>query len=182
MVPLRGSTPFSTCSFRAMFSCGVLLWSLPTCFGISFKIIFKVLYYLPFLRRNAGEEFLCFKRLEIILLRSHQKCYFWEEFIFSLGKIFVFLDVYTSLVGLDFGTLSSLPYFPVLQFSQFRCWKLGFFSSSLLIALLCFAWSSSVGTVFILGKSALNKLLPFGKVSLSKKRVKTLLRLLLPFT
>ena len=40
------------------------------------------------------------------------------------------------------------------------------------IALLCFAWSCSVGTVFTWGKSALNKLLPFSKVSLSKKKGK----------
>ena len=45
-------------------------------------------------------------------------------------------------------------------------------NSPFCIALLCFAWSSSVGTVFILGKSALNMLLPFGKVSLSEKKGK----------
>ena len=142
MVPLRGSIPFSTCTFRAMFSCGVLLWSLPTCcFLILFKMIFKVLYYLPFLRRNAGEEFLCFKRLEIILLRSHQKCYFWEEFIFSLGKLFVFLDVYTSLVGFglrhpqQFAIFSSSLVFPV-QVLEVRFLLL---KSPYCIALLCFA-------------------------------------------
>ena len=139
MVPLRGSTPFSTCSFRAMFSCGVLLWSLPTCcFLILFKMIFKVLYYLPFLRRNAGEEFLCFKRLEIILLRSHQKCYFWEEFIFSLGKIFVFLDVYTSLVG--FWPSAPLAVCHLFQFSSFPSSGAGSQVSSPQVSLLhCFA-------------------------------------------
>ena len=49
------------------------------------------------------------------------------------------------------------------------------------IALLCFAWSSSVGTVFILGKSALNKLLPFGKVSLSEKKGKDSFKTLFTF-
>ena len=42
---------------------------------------------------------------------------FWEEFIFSLGKIFVFLDVYTSLVG--FWPSAPLAVCHLFQFSSF---------------------------------------------------------------